>query len=200
MNKHGNFLNSIFNTFISLYFITNVLPIIILIIAIIFGIHYIFQTSIYMTMTDEEKANSIFYTKFENSIQKIAEKTLNSNDFELECNIGDAYSLYDIELTYIFKNKDLTAEQYDNLIKEQVTRVYNEIKDKKVVNDTFNRNPISTPLRIQFSFMYTCNYAKVESLCFLTLKYTDEDMYGNQYDEFMNKINISEETLSKYRK
>ena len=199
MNKIINLFNSIFNAFISIFFITHILPIIIIIIAILFGIHYILQTSIYMSMTDEEKTNSIFYTKFEKSIQEIAEKTINSDDFELECKIGDAYSSYDIELLYIVKNKDLTNEQYNNLIKEQLTKVYDEIKDKKVINDTFNRHPISTPLRIQFSFMYNCNYAKVESLFYFTFSYTDENMYGNQYEEAMNKINVSEEKLKEYK-
>ena len=198
MEKRNSILDDIINTYLSIYFIKNILPFIILIVALIFGIHYIFQRSISATMTSEEKANSIFYTKFAKEIQQIAERTVNSNDFEIECRIGDTYSLYDINLIYTVRNKDLSSEEYEKIIKQQITMIYNVIKDKKVVNDTFNRST-KIKTRIQFSFMYD-HSSNVHALCFVDLDYNEDNMYGNQYEEIMKKSLVKEDELNKFRK
>ena len=162
------------------------LPVIITIIAILFGIAMINKTNI---SNKVDKETTILHTDLESTIYQIAQNVLNTNEFTLVLEDSD---FYDVNLEYTIKNKSYSIEEYDRLIKEEITKVYNRIKDKEIVNDTlFGEDTIVNGDSINFTINYddaTFSYIGIS-----VLKYSIDDKWEKTYLEAMNETIVTQE-------
>ena len=137
----------------------------------------------------------LLYTEFEKKISEIAKSNVNTNEFDMEISDTD---FHDIELEYTIKNKEYTADQYNNLLKDEITKVYNEIKDKELINDTlFGEDSGLNNVDIYFSLQYDEGYSNF--LGGITLKYSIEDKWETGYVQAMNDIAAEQEDLNKLK-
>ena len=175
MNKFFDFLGSMLETALFL----KGLPILITIIVVLFGVALINKANVSLQV-DKEK--TILHTDVESTIQKIAQEVVNNNEFTLVIDDSDSY---DVSLDYIIKNKNYSLEQYDQLIKEEITKVYNRIKDKEIVNDTlFGEDTIVNSNDICFSINYDDGVFSYFGIA--VLKYDMKNKWDESYFYEMN--------------
>lgn len=171
-------------------FIKYVIPAIVLIFGILFIIGMI-NKGIVSTQVDKE--HSIMYTDFKKTIYNIASRNLNTNEFDLQLSDSDSY---DVELEYIVKNKEYSTEQYDELLRNEITKVYNEIKDKELVNDTlFGHDENLKYVEIFFSLEYDTGYEVW--LGGAQMRYSLEDKWESGYADAMQETISTQENLDK---
>lgn len=184
MSKNS-FWDSLGSTIETILFLKG-LPVIITIIAILFGVAIINKTSI-SNKVDKEK--TILHTDLETTIYQIAQNVLNTDEFSLVLEDSD---FYDVNLEYTIKNKSYSIEEYDRLIKEEITKIYNQIKDKEIVNDTlFGEDSIVNGDSINFTINYddaTFSYIGIS-----VLKYSIDDKWEKTYLEAMNETIVTQE-------
>ena len=183
MSKNS-FWNTLGSTIETVLFLKG-LPVIITIIAILFGIAMINKTNI---SNKVDKEATILHTDLESTIYEIAQNVLNTNEFTL---VLEASDFYDVNLEYTIKNKSYSIEEYDSLIKEEITKVYKQIKDKEIVNDTlFGEDTIVNGDSINFTINYddsTFSYIGIS-----VLKYSMDDKWEKSYLEAMNETIVTQ--------
>lgn len=180
-NSFWNSLGSIIETALFL----KGLPVIIVIIAILFGFAIINKTNISLQV---DKDTTILHTDLESTIYQIAQNVLNTNEFSLALYDSD---FYDVSLEYIIKNKSYSIEQYDKLIKEEITKIYAQIKDKKIVNDTlFGEDTIVDGDTINISIHY--DDGVFSYIGFSELRYDIENKWDESYIKAMNNTIVTQ--------
>ena len=189
-----SFWDELGDTIGTILFIKYGIPIIIGIIAILFTIALI-NKGIVSTQVDKE--HSIMYTNLKKTIYSIANRNLDNNEFYLTLvEDNSSYGGHDVELEYIVKNKDYTIEKYNDLLRNEVTKVYNEIKDKELVNDTlFGHDENLKYVEIYFSMKYDSGYDVWLGGC--ELRYSSENRWTSGYESAMNGIIGTQERLDK---
>lgn len=184
MSKNS-FWDSLGSTIETILFLKG-LPVIITIIAILFGVAMINKTSI-SNKVDKEK--TILHTDLETTIYQIAQNVLNTDEFSLVLEDSD---FYDVNLEYTIKNKSYSIEEYDRLIKEEITKIYNQIKDKEIVNDTlFGEDTIVNGDSINFTINYddtTFSYIGIS-----VLRYSIDNKWEKTYLEAMNETIVTQD-------
>ncbi|MBO5005424.1 MAG: hypothetical protein J6D03_09385 [Clostridia bacterium] len=191
MSKNS-FWNSLGDTIETVLFLRYGLPFLIVVITCLFGVAMINKWNV-ARQVDPNK--TILYTEFEKKISEIAKSNVNTNEFDMEISDTD---FHDIELEYTIKNKEYTADQYNNLLKDEITKVYNEIKDKELINDTlFGEDSGLNNVDIYFSLQYDEGYSNF--LGGITLKYSIEDKWETGYVQAMNDIAAEQEDLNKLK-
>lgn len=151
-------------------------------IGIFFGIKNWYHT----TMTKNLNENTISYYELEDTIYDLAKNNVNANEFEVE--LGDRVSNEnDVELNYIIKNNTYSLEEYDRLFKEEITKVYETIKDKKLVWNTIFGEGDCSNVTIYFKLEYKKENTVVNGfLGGIELQYSN-DMWESSYNEEMTK-------------
>lgn len=173
-------------------FIKYGLPIILIILISLLGVAMLNKWNV---ASHTDKTNSILYTDFEKTIYNIASKTVNSNEFELKLTNTD---FYDVELTYIVKNKDYTLDKYIELFKAEITKAYNEVKNKEIVNDTlFGEDENIKTVEIFFSLEYNEGYEGW--LGGTKLKYSTTDKWEKGYQKAIEDNITTQEKFNKVK-
>ena len=193
MSKNS-FWDSLGNTIETVLFIKYGLPTLVTIIMILFGVAMFNKT---LVAGKVDKNLTILHTDLEKVIYEIAMQELNTNEFSLE--LEDSGSLALVNLQYTVKNKNYSAEQYNQLIKEEVTKVYNRIKDKELVNDTlFGEDDIVDGDNIYFWVDYYNDYSVY--LGAAELRYSMENKWEESYTKTMSEQVITQEDLDEAKK
>lgn len=179
---------------ITLYYgIKVLLPIFIIIILILWGIQSVYSNKI---IKSEDADKILLWTELDDTIKNTAKENLMDNVFEI--NFYDS-PYYDNEVIYYFKNKNYTKDEYNKLIKEQVTRIYNSsLKDKRIIMDSLFRNKEPGENPYHFVFFYEKDSGYVNShLGTITLRYDNESGYNNSYNDSMSKDVLTNEVWNK---
>jgi hypothetical protein len=186
-------MKSILKVIENLIFFKYVVPFMIIILLIFLAIAMGHKQSV---ASNVDKDKSILYTDFKSNITEIAESVVDSS--ELSLTIVDTNS-YDVELKYIPVNKDYTAQEYEDLLKKEITKVYERIKEKQLINDTlFGEDENLNNVEICFAMMYEDYYNKY--IGGVELKYSTEDMWESGYQNAINENIISQEKLETVKK
>lgn len=146
-----------------------------------------------------DKNTSILYTDLENEIISIASNVANTGEIIVKPGDNNSGGVreYTAELEYMFINKNYIAEQYETLIKEEITKIYNKIKDKTVVDDTLFGDKNDVRATIHFSISFDGNYSTwLGSVDFC---YSTDNGWKKDYQEIMESIIISQEKLDKVK-
>ena len=134
---------------------------------------------------------TISYNNFCNEIRNYVNTTVNNELFDVEV---DSSSIDNSPtITYYIKDKSLSKEEYDKLFKEEITKLYNAIKDKELVWNTISGRGDCKNAKILLSMSYK-NSSNVysDSIGVESMKYSD-DKWQSSYEEIMQKDVISNE-------
>lgn len=187
-----SFWNTLGDAIGAIAFIKYGLPIILIILISLLGVAMFNKWNV---ASHTDKTNSILYTDFEKTIYDIATKTVNSNEFELKLTNTD---FYDVELTYIVKNKDYTLDKYIELFKAEITKIYNEVKNKEILNDTlFGEDENIKTVEIFFSLEYNEGYEGW--LGGTRLKYSTTDKWEKGYQKAIEDNITTQEKFNKVK-
>ena len=193
--KKTSFWESLGNTFETIIIIKYVIPFIVILFIILFGIALVYKFGI---STQVDKENSILYTDLRNTVYNIASQYVNKNEFDIELEELDSYSMHEIEINYYAKNKSLSAEQYSNLLKTEITNVYNEIGNKELVEDTLFGQPEDMDhVDICFNIYIGENNLYDEWIGFADLEYSIQNKWNTSYQNIMESELVTQEKLDK---
>lgn len=191
--SNNSFWNSLGDTIETVLFIKYGLSTLITIIMILFGIAILNKSWVAGKV---DKDSTILHTDLESIIYEIAVQELNNNEFSLK--LEDIDSMANVNLEYTIKNQNYSAEQYNQLIKEEITKVYNRIKDKELVNDTlFGEDNIVDGDNIYFWVHYSNEYGTY--LGATELEYSMENKWDESYTKAMSEIIITQEKLDEVK-
>ncbi len=191
MSKNS-FWDLLGNSIETALFIKFGIPFIIIVIVILLGVAMI-NKSIVASHVDKE--HSILITEFKDTIYDIAKDKLNNNEFDLSISNSE---FYDVDLEYTIKNKNHSSEEYEELFKQEITKIYNEIKDKQLVNDTlFGKDENLEYNEIHFSINYNNEY--YSWLGGTEMKYSFEDKWDSGYKDVMKNVIIEKDTLDEVK-
>jgi uncharacterized membrane protein len=176
----------IIDTIFDIYVFKKVFPWIIVIAIIIMVSAFIKVDNI---QEQYDSSTTIFNTEFNSQIEEIATKNLNSD--ELTLNV-DTLGSSDIELEYTMVNKNLSIEQYDQIIKDEITKVYNEIKGKKMINDGVFASEREMKKKT-INFYFTLNGSYSTKISSKVLEYNIDNGWDESYQELMNESCVGQE-------
>ena len=83
----------------------------------------------------ENMENVIVTSKLVSTVCDYAREDYNRDAFSEvkgDSSNSDPMSMYSVEVNYIFNDNTKTAEEYDALIKEELTKLYNKLKGKVI--------------------------------------------------------------------
>lgn len=191
MSNKGVF-NTIYNAFATIFFIKYILPVLIMLIIIIVCITKFNSNKI---AKQYEPNSVIMKSNLGREIVEIANETYDRNEVSLEIKRFEDI-VYDVELNYTMINKDYTIEQYNNIIKNEITKFYEKVRYKNVVEDRLfaDKDEIINE-KIHFHFTLDGSYNTY--LFSDTLQYDSINKWEKSYNSLITKQYISEETLSK---
>lgn len=131
-----SFWDSLGDTISFILFIKYGLPIL-----IIFIIGLVAYQGIYGSSMDkkyENMENVIVTSKLVSTVCDYAREVYNREAFSEvkgDPDNSDPMSMYSVEVDYIFNDNTKTAEEYDALVKEEITKLYDKLKGKVIEKD-----------------------------------------------------------------
>lgn len=138
---------------------------------------------------EQNEPQTISYNNFTDEIRNYANSTVNNEMFDVEVrssSVDDSPSI-----TYYIKDTGLSKEEYDRLFKDEITKLYNAIKDKELIWNTVSGRKDCKNASILLSISYK-NDKNVysDSIGVESMKYSNDRWQGS-YDEIMQKDVIS---------
>ncbi len=191
MSNKGVF-NTIYNAFATIFFIKYILPIFIILIIVLVCITKFNSNKI----AKQYDPNSVIMkSNLGREIVEIANETYDRNAVTLEIKRFEDI-IYDVELNYTMINKDYTIEQYNNIIKSEITKFYEKVRYKNVIEDRLfaDKDEIVNE-KIHFYFTLDGSYSTY--LFSDTLQYDNVNKWEKSYNSLITKQYITEETLTK---
>lgn len=191
MNKKDSIWESIGNYYFWTKIAPDILAPIIIILLIIIVALVQFSNSTVNSVKYKKDKNAILATKLEDVSYKYAKEVYNKDEFskvELKHNID-----YEAEIEYTFKNNNKTSSEYDRLAKEELSKLYNKLKDKKLIDDYVFTDIGTRDIKLKFNYPtdYAFNY-----LGSTEIEYNEKEGFNEtKYKEEMNKEIITEKNL-----
>ncbi len=191
MNKKDSIWESIGNYYFWTKIAPDILAPIIIILLIIIVALVQFSNSTVNSVKYKKDKNAILATKLEDVSYKYAKEVYNKDEFskvELKHNID-----YETEIEYTFKNNNKTSSEYDRLAKEELSKLYNKLKDKKIIDDYVFTDIGTRDIKLKFNYPtdYAFNY-----LGSTEIEYNEKEGFNEtKYNEEMNKEIITENNL-----
>ena len=191
MNKKDSIWESIGNYYFWTKIAPDILAPIIIILLIIIVALVQFSNSTVNSVKYKKDKNAILATKLEDVSYKYAKEVYNKDEFskvELKHNIDD-----EAEIEYTFKNNNKTSSEYDRLAKEELSKLYNKLKDKKLIDDYVFTDIGTRDIKLKFNYPtdYAFNY-----LGSTEIEYNEKEGFNEtKYKEEMNKEIITEKNL-----
>lgn len=167
---------------------------------IIFIIGLVAYQGIYGLSMDkkyENMENVIVTSKLVSTVCDYAREDYNRDAFSEvkgDSSNSDPMSMYSVEVNYIFNDNTKTAEEYDALIKEELTKLYNKLKGKvikknQIFAETDRKN-------IGLSFYIPNNNGGNSVLCSASLIYNkDIGIVEESYQKELNRTIVTSERI-----
>lgn len=185
MSKNNDFLDTFFNLILLKY----AFPWIVIIVLIFIGA---FNFNQWKATLGYDKDEILLYLNLKSDIYNIAQKRLNEKEFILESYEESATDYDYVNLKYIPINKSYTAEQYDYLLKAEITKIYNDIKDKILINNTLNDDENFLENKIIRIYFDSYSFS-------VDLVYSLENKWEKSYLEILEQPIITQEALNNYK-
>ena len=191
--KNKGIINTISNAFATLFFIKYILPILVILFIVLVCITKVNSNN----MSKQYEANSVIMkSNLASEIVDIANAIYDKNEVTLEIErFNDMTS--DIVLNYTMLNKDYSIEQYSSIIKNEITKLYEKLKNKDVVEDRLFVNKddiVNEIIKLRFSLNGDSYYTGLFSD---TLKYDSTNKWDKSYNLLMSKQLVTEDSLTK---
>ena len=123
---------------------------------------------------------------------------MNKEEFLVELS-KSSFSSCEVEIDYIIKNYEHTLSEYEELFKNEITKVYEKIKDKKIVYNTVFGKGDCYNVDICFSFNYQLSENNIVYLGSLIMKYGD-DNWKESFENCMTEFVLTQEELDEMKK
>lgn len=193
--SHKSFWDSLGDTISFIIFIKYVLPIL-----IIFIIGLVAYQGIYGSSMDkkyENMENVIVTSKLVSTVCDYAREVYNKEVFSEvkgDPDNSDPMSMYSVEVDYVFNDNTKTAEEYDSLIKDELTKLYNKLKGKVIEKDQIFAE--TDRKSIGLSFYIPNNNGGTSILCSASLIYNkDIGFVEESYQKELSRTIVTSERI-----
>lgn len=200
MSSNKSFWDSLGDTISFILFIKYGLPILIVLI-----IGLVAYQGIYGAKMDKEyakKPNVIVTSKLTNTVCDYAREVYNRDVFSEvkgDPSNSDTMSLYSVEVDYIFNDNTKTAEEYDSLIKDELTKLYNKLKGKVIEKDQIFAE--TDRKSVGLSFYIPNNNGGTSILSSTSLIYNkDKGFVEESYNNELNRTIVTSEKIEDAKK
>lgn len=189
MNKKDSIWESIGNYYFWTKIAPEVLAPIIIILLIVLILIIQLSNSAVNDIKYKNDKNTILATRFVDTTYKYAKDIYNKDEFTIKLVSNDD------KIEYTFKDGNKNASQYDALAKEEISKLYNKLKDKRLIDDYVFSDIGTRTIELEFDYPtdYTFNY-----LGFSKIEYNEGKGFNNdKYNEEINSTIITDERLQK---
>ena len=193
--SHKSFWDSLGDTISFLIFIKYGLPIL-----IVFIIGLVAYQGIYGSSMDkkyENMENVIVTSKLVSTVCDYAREVYNKEVFSEvkgDSDNSDPMSMYSVEVDYVFNDNTKTAEEYDSLIKDELTKLYNKLKGKVIEKDQIFAE--TDRKSIGLSFYIPNNNGGTSILCSASLIYNkDIGFVEESYQKELSRTIVTNEKI-----
>ena len=193
--SHESFWDSLGDTISFLIFIKYGLPIL-----IVFIIGLVAYQGIYGSSMDkkyENMENVIVTSKLVSTVCDYAREVYNKEVFSEvkgDSDNSDPMSMYSVEVDYVFNDNTKTAEEYDSLIKDELTKLYNKLKGKVIEKDQIFAE--TDRKSIGLSFYIPNNNGGTSILCSASLIYNkDIGFVEESYQKELSRTIVTNEKI-----
>ncbi len=200
MSSNKSFWDSLGDTISFILFIKYGLPILIVLI-----IGLVAYQGIYGAKMDKEYANKpnvIVTSKLTSTVCDYAREVYNRDVFSEvkgDPSNSDTMSLYSVEVDYIFNDNTKTAEEYDSLIKDELTKLYNKLKGKVIEKDQIFAE--TDRKSVGLSFYIPNNNGGTSILSSTSLIYNkDKGFVEESYNNELNRTIVTSEKIEDAKK
>lgn len=193
--SHKSFWDSLGDTISFIIFIKYGLPIL-----IIFIIGLVAYQGIYGSSMDkkyENMENVIVTSKLVSTVCDYAREVYNKEVFSEvkgDPDNSDPMRMYSVEVNYVFNDNTKTAEEYDSLIKDELTKLYNKLKGKVIEKDQIFAE--TDRKSIGLSFYIPNNNGGTSILCSASLIYNkDIGFVEESYQKELSRTIVTNERI-----
>lgn len=193
--SHKSFWDSLGDTISFLLFIKYGLPIL-----IVFIIGLVAYQGIYGSSMDkkyENMENVIVTSKLVSTVCDYAREVYNRDAFSEvkgDPDNSDPMSMYSVEVDYVFNDNTKSAEEYDSLVKEEITKLYNKLDGKVIEKDQIFAE--TDRKSIGLSFYIPNNNGGTSILCSASLIYNkDIGFVEESYQKELSRTIVTSEKI-----
>lgn len=193
--SHKSFWASLGDTISFIIFIKYGLPILIVLIIGLVAYQGIYGTSI--DKKYESMENVIVTSELVDTVCDYAREVYNREVFskvEGDPNNSDPMSLYSVEVDYVFNDNTKTAEEYDALIKEEITKLYNKLKGKVIEKDQIFAETERKSIGLSFYIPNINGGTSILSSASLIYR-KDSGFVEESYKKELNRIIVTSEKI-----
>ena len=148
------------------------------------------------------KPNVIVTSKLTSTVCDYAREVYNRDVFSEvkgDPSNSDTMSLYSVEVDYIFNDNTKTAEEYDSLIKDELTKLYNKLKGKVIEKDQIFAE--TDRKSVGLSFYIPNNNGGTSILSSTSLIYNkDKGFVEESYNNELNRTIVTSEKIEDAKK
>lgn len=200
MSSNKSFWDSLGDTISFILFIKYGLPILIVLI-----VGLVAYQGIYGAKMDKEyanKPNAIVTSKLTSTVCDYAREVYNKDIFSKV--VGDSQNsemtrLYSVEVDYYFIDGNKSAEEYNTLIKEELTKLYNKLKGKVIEKDQIFAE--TDRKSVGLSFYIPNNNGGTSILGSTSLIYNkDKGFVEESYQNELNRTIVTNEKIEDAKK
>lgn len=189
-----SFWDSLGDTIGFVLFIKYGLPILVGIIIVLIIIQGVFGLGVSQKYADA--SDVILTSKFEETICNYAKQIYDQNVFskvEGDPQNNETSRMYSVEVNYYFKDNNKTPEEYDRLIKAEISKMFDNLKGKTIQKDQIFAD--TTRESIALTFYIPIN-GENRILRVAILKYYEDKGFDEEtYQELINNTLVSNENL-----
>ncbi len=187
--KKESFFDMILDSVSTAFFIVYGLPLLIMILLLLLGYQFVYGNYIRYKYKDEK--NIIFISKLEDTLYNYANKVYDKEAFVKVQLDEDADAL---EIDYYLKDPNKSLEEYNYLVKNEVTKLYNSLKNKTIISDSFLVEGNRISINMVFNYPVGDEY---HGLCRPVLKYTKETGFDEEiYQKIIDSTIVTQEKLN----
>lgn len=190
MSNKG-FLNTVFDAFGTLLFIHYGIPLIIIILVIMLiyqGIYGFNKRKEYESMD-----NIIVTSKLESTVYDFVKEVYDINSFSSVAK--ETTDFHSVEIKYVFKEPNKDAKYYDELVKNEVSKLYNKLKGNVIASDQIFATDGEKDIAL--CFYYPMSKENKSYLCTTTLMYyTDKGFDEETYQNIINLTIVTSKQLN----
>ena len=198
--SNKSFWESLGDTISFILFIKYCLPVLIIIIIGMIAYQGIYGAN--MDKKYENMPNVIVTSKLTSTVcdyaREVYDKSIFSN-VKGDSQNSEMTRLYSVEVDYYFIDGNKTDEEYDSLIKQELTKLYNKLKGKTIEKDQIFAETDKKSIGLTFYYPKedrTSSYFCTAKIIYSTEKGFDEEAYQSE----MNRTIVTNEKIEDAKK
>lgn len=164
------------------------------------------NTNISQTEITEDKKlveiEKLNFTNYQDNIISFIENSKCNECFKVKAFVPFD-NITELSISYDVIDKNLSAEEYDKYFKEEITRVFEYLKNKRIIDNRFVKDDDDlNKIEISFSVYYnpTNKMADNEIIGLVSINYNMNSGFIESYNNIINTTIITKEELNNVKK